>query len=81
MKTTKSAKPTPPLPAFPERFSAPVPSEVVVRPSAAPLARIDEARQRRQYRKGPFYLKIDGLEGPRPKYDEFGRLVPSDTRD
>ncbi len=81
MKTTKSAKPTPPLPAFPERFSTPVPGEAVVRPSATPIAHSDERRLKRQYRKGPFYLKIDGLEGPRPKYDEFGRLVPSGTQD
>ncbi len=31
---------------------------------------------RRHYRRSPFYLKIEGLTGPRPKYDEFGRLLP-----
>lgn len=30
---------------------------------------------RHRYRRSPFYLKIDGLTGPRPVYDERGRLV------
>ena len=39
----------------------------------------DEGSLRRQYRRSPFYLKIAGLEGPRPKYDGFGRLEPEDS--
>jgi hypothetical protein len=34
----------------------------------------EEVSLRRHYRRSPFYLKIAGLEGPRPKYDVFGRL-------
>lgn len=30
---------------------------------------------RYRYRRSPFYLKIEGLTGPRPVYDERGRLV------
>jgi len=39
----------------------------------------EEMSLRRQYRRSPFYLKIAGLEGPRPKYDGFGRLEPEES--
>lgn len=44
--------------------------------SRVALAPLVMSRPRRQYRRGPFYLKIEGLTGPRPKYDEFGRTLP-----
>ncbi len=78
MRTTK---PKPSL-AFPARFNAkpeaeadgtppPKPAEAT---TAAPL----RTTSRTHYRRSPFYLKIEGLEGDRPKYDEFGRLVADD---
>ncbi len=33
---------------------------------------------KQRFRRAPFYLKIEGLTGPRPKYDESGRIVPED---
>ena len=34
-----------------------------------------------QFRRAPFYLKIEGLTGPRPHYDEAGRMRDADPTD
>lgn len=35
---------------------------------------------REKYRRGPFYLKIAGLDGPRPKYDDAGKPIAPDAK-
>jgi hypothetical protein len=56
------------------RFSRP-PKDAII--PATPNAETAEppAPTRYRYRRSPFYLKIEGLTGPRPVYDERGRLV------
>ncbi len=78
MRTSK----TKPSLAFPERFNTKPEAE----PDFSPSPKVPEASDapplrvtsRKHYRRGPFYLKIEGLTGSRPKYDEFGRLVTED---
>jgi len=77
MRTTK---PKPSL-AFPARFNAKPEAEAVApppKPVEAPKTAPLRTTSRTHYRRSPFYLKIEGLEGDRPKYDEFGRLVADD---
>lgn len=76
MRTTK---PKPSL-AFPARFNAKPESEMDFEPSkqAETIKTPLRATSRTHYRRSPFYLKIEGLTGERPKYDEFGRLVTED---
>ena len=75
MRTTKTKSPS----LFPARFAAMAESEPALAPRSAPADAATVAPpsplSRRNYRRGPFYLKIDGLTGDRPKYDEFGRLL------
>jgi len=52
----------------PDPFKPVAPAVRPEAPAATPLPR-------RYYRRSPFYLKIEGLTGPRPKYDAYGRLV------
>ena len=54
----------------------PAPGRALTVPAPVPD---EEGSLRRQYRRSPFYLKIAGLEGPRPKYDGFGRLEPEES--
>lgn len=54
------------------RFSTPPkPAE----PPVLPDAGASPMPTRYRYRRSPFYLKIEGLAGPRPVYDDRGRLV------
>ena len=64
--------PKKPLPHLPfSRFDSDPPT-----PQARPAPPVEvRPAERRHFRRGPFYLKIEGLDGPRPKYDAFGRLV------
>ena len=40
---------------------------------------VSAAPGKQRFRRAPFYLKIEGLTGPRPKYDESGRIVPDES--
>ena len=67
----------PVLPQFDEDIAEPSPASVFGAPAAlAPVAAESAVLARQKYRRSPFYLKIDGLTGPRPRYDEAGRLIP-----
>ncbi len=78
MRTTK---PKPSL-AFPARFNTKPEAEPDFAPPPKPAQTADavpyKPTSRKHYRRSPFYLKIEGLTGERPKYDEFGRLVAED---
>jgi len=66
-----------------KNFPAPVQADDLFRSERpkAPLDVVVPAQARRQYRRGPFYLKIEGLDGPRPKYDAFGRIIAAGSED
>ncbi len=60
------------------RFTTP-PKDLIVQapPEAEPDGSPVPTRYR--FRRSPFYLKIEGLTGPRPVYDERGRLVEDEA--
>ena len=71
----------PVLPQFDEDLAdvAPSPASVFgTQVAVVPVAAEPAILARQKYRRSPFYLKIDGLTGPRPRYDESGRLIPEE---
>jgi len=56
------------------RFSTP-PRDAIIPANPDAYLAGSPAPTRYRYRRSPFYLKIEGLTGPRPVYDERGRLI------
>ena len=75
MRKTKSKSPSSPA-DFGEKTNAYDEIFRSLTPVRAAIDFVSAPPPTRQFRRGPFYLKIEGLTGPRPKYDGFGRLMP-----